>query len=288
MKGIILAGGSGTRLFPSTISVSKQLLPIYDKPMIYYPISLLMLIEVRDILIITTPEDSPMFKKLLGDGSQWGINLTYATQDRPNGLAEAFIIGKEFIGDSSVALILGDNVFYGHGLPDILISAKNENQGGTVFGYYVDDPNRYGVVEFDKEYNVVSIEEKPDVPKSNYAIPGIYFFDNRVSQKAFNVKPSARGELEIVDVINDYFRERKLKVKLFGRGVVWFDTGTHQSLLEASNFVASIENRQGLKISCLEEIAYNKKYISKEEVLKTAATFKNSSYGKYLTKLVES
>ena len=285
MKGIILAGGSGTRLYPITKGISKQLVPIYDKPMIYYPLSVLMLAGITDVLIISTFDDLPNFKKLLGDGSSIGMNFSYKVQPSPDGLAQAFILGEEFIGDDDVCLILGDNIFYGHGLTDLLHkSIKNielENKA-TVFGYYVKDPKRYGVAEFDSNGNVISIEEKPNKPKSNYAVVGLYFYPNDVIKKAKKVKPSDRGELEITSLNQNYLQEERLKVELMGRGYAWLDTGTHESLLEASMFIQTIENRQGLKVACLEEIAYEMSYISKEELLKLAEPLKKNQYGQYL------
>ncbi len=291
MKGIILAGGAGTRLFPITKIICKQLLPIYDKPMIYYPLSILMLAKIKDILIISTPKDLPRFQELFGDGSGYGINLYYAEQPEPRGLAEAFIIGEDFIGKDTVCLVLGDNIFYGHGLSEILVNTKKEvekNGGAVVFGYYVNDPERYGVVEFDKNGNVLSIEEKPKKPKSNYAVTGLYFYDNDVIEIAKNVKPSWRGELEITDVNNEYLKRNKLKVKLLGRGFAWLDTGTHLSLIEASEFIATVEKRQGLKIACIEEIAYLNGWISKEQLKKLAKPLIKSGYGEYILKLVKS
>lgn len=284
MKGIILAGGSGTRLYPITKSVSKQALPIYDKPMIYYPMSVLMLAGIRDILIISTPRDLPMFKELFGNGNHLGLNIEYAVQEQPNGLAEAFIIGEEFIGDDKVALVLGDNIFYGYGFSERLQNAV-EREEATIFGYHVVDPQAFGVVEFDKEFNVLSIEEKPEKPKSNYAVPGLYFYDNDVVEIAKSVEPSERGELEITAVNNEYLRRGKLKVELFGRGMAWLDTGTHKGLLDASNYVEAVQTRQGLYIACLEEIAYRKGYINKKQLLELAKPLMKTDYGKYLVKV---
>ncbi len=285
MKGIILAGGSGTRLYPITKSISKQLVPIYNKPMIYYPLSVLMLANIRDILVITTPEDQSMFKRLLGDGKQWGINLQYAIQPSPDGLAQAFLIGEEFIGNDSCCLVLGDNIFFGHDFGKTLAQTSKIEKGATVFGYYVNDPERYGVVEFDENKKVLSLEEKPTKPKSNYAVTGLYFYDNTVVAKAKSLKPSARGELEITDLNKLYLSEQSLEVKLLGRGIAWLDTGTHDSLLEASNYVSAIENRQGLMVACLEEIAYSKNYISKKQLLDLAEPLKKNEYGQYLIKI---
>lgn len=282
MKGIILAGGSGTRLYPITKSVSKQILPIYDKPMIYYPLSVLMLSGIKDILVISTKRDLPDFQELLKDGSELGLNIQYAVQEKPNGLAEAFIIGKKFIGNDNVSLILGDNIFYGRSFSRTLQEAVEELNGATIYGVYVKNPKEYGVVEFDNNDNVLSIEEKPDKPKSNYAVPGLYFYDNNVVEIAKNIKPSKRGELEITSVNNEYLKQGKLKVKLLGRGMAWLDTGNHDSLLEASNFVATIQKRQGLYIACIEEIAYNMGYINSEQLLKLAKPMLKTAYGKYL------
>ena len=291
MKGIILAGGSGTRLYPITKGVSKQLLPIYDKPMIYYPLSVLMLSGIRDILIITTPEDATAFHRLLGNGSQFGLHLSYAEQPSPDGLAQAFIIGEEFIGKDDVCLILGDNIFYGQHFSQMLAQAVTnvqQEQKATVFGYYVKDPERYGVAEFDQEGNVLPIEEKPKNPKSNYAIVGLYFYPNKVIEIAKQIKPSARGELEITSVNQEFLQAKELKVQLLGRGFAWLDTGTHESLTEATNFVETLEKRQGLKISCLEEIAYRKGWISKGKVRELAQELSKNAYGQYLLDLVKS
>lgn len=285
MKGIILAGGSGTRLYPVTKVVSKQLMPIYDKPMIYYPLSTLLLAGIKEILIISTPHDSPLFQSLLGDGSELGIKLEYAVQPSPDGLAQAFIIGEKFIGSDSSCLILGDNIFYGHGMIENLVEATKIKNGASIFGYYVNDPERYGVVEFDEQGKVLGIEEKPLKPKSNYSIPGLYFYDNKVVEYAKNLKPSPRGELEITDLNKVYLEKAELSVNLLGRGIAWFDTGTHNSLLEASQFIEVIENRQGLKVGCLEEIVYRKKYISKNQLLKLAEPMKKNGYGQYLIRL---
>lgn len=285
MKGIILAGGSGTRLYPITKGISKQLIPVYDKPMIYYPLSTLMLAGIRDILVISTPEYTPLFESLLGDGSDFGINLSYKVQEHPNGLAEAFILGKEFIGSDSVCLILGDNIYYGSGLSKQLQEAAQKEDGATVFGYHVNDPERFGVVEFDENMHALSIEEKPEYPKSNYAVTGLYFYDNDVVEIAENLKPSDRGELEITDVNKEYLRRGKLDVKLMGRGYAWLDTGTHDSMLEAASFISTIQKRQNLKVACLEEIAYRMHWISREKLIELAQPLKKNDYGQYLLRL---
>ena len=284
MKGIILAGGSGTRLYPITKSVSKQALPIYDKPMIYYPMSVLMLAGIRDILIISTPRDITLFQELFEDGKPLGLNIQYKIQEHPNGLAEAFIIGEEFIDDDKVALVLGDNIFHGYGFSERLAKAVERDES-TIFGYHVSDPSAFGVVEFDEQFNVISIEEKPAQPKSNYAVPGLYFYDNDVVEIAKNVKPSERGELEITAVNNEYLRRGKLKVELFGRGMAWLDTGTHRGLLDASNYVEAVQTRQGLYVACLEEIAYRKGYITNEQLLELAKPLLKTEYGQYLVKI---
>jgi glucose-1-phosphate thymidylyltransferase len=284
MKGIILAGGKGTRLYPITKGISKQLLPIYDKPLIYYPLSVLMLAKIREILIISTPRDLPHFKNLLGDGSFIGIKISYAEQVEPRGIAESFIIGADFIGEDSVVLILGDNIFYGHDLTKFLEEAANLKEGAIIFGYYVNNPERYGVIEFDKNFNIISIEEKPRTPKSNWVVTGLYFYDNEVVKIAKSLKPSNRGELEITDVNNEYLKKGKLELKLLGRGFAWLDTGTYESLIDANMFIKTIEERQGLKIGCVEEIAYRLKYINKEQLLNLAKNI-NTSYGEYLKKV---
>jgi glucose-1-phosphate thymidylyltransferase len=285
MKGIILAGGSGTRLYPITSSISKQMLPVYDKPMIYYPLSTLMLAGIREILIISTPRDLPGFRNLLGDGKSLGLSFSYIEQPSPDGLAQAFILGDKFIGNDTVCMILGDNIFYGHGFGDVLLETAKISKGACVFGYYVTDPERYGVVEFDNNRKAISIEEKPSQPGSNYAVTGLYFYDNSVVKKAKSLNPSERGELEITDLNRLYLKEGTLEVKLMGRGMAWLDTGTYESLLQASNFIATLEQRQGLKASCIEEIALKRGFITKEQLIALAQPFKNSQYGKYLLRI---
>ena len=286
-KGIILAGGSGTRLYPLTLAISKQIMPVYDKPMIYYPLSMLMLANIRDVLIISTPRDVKVFEELLGDGSKWGMNFSYAIQEKPRGLADAFIIGEEFIGNDDVAMVLGDNIFFGQSLTEKLERVSNEHDFATVFGYPVKDPRAYGVVEMDENNNAISLEEKPEHPKSNLCVPGLYFYPNDVIQIAKQVKPSARGEIEITAVNEEYLRQKRLKVERLGRGLAWLDTGTHSDLLEAANFVKTIENRQGMQVSCPEEIAYRKKWIDKEKLLEIIKPFLKTEYGKYLKNLAE-
>lgn len=285
MKGIILAGGAGTRLYPITSSISKQMLPVYDKPMIYYPLSVLMLAGIRDILIISTPRDLPGFRSLLGDGRSLGLNFSYVEQPSPDGLAQAFILGEKFIGKDTVCMILGDNIFYGHGFGDTLLATSKLNEGACIFGYYVTDPERYGVVEFDSNKKPVSIEEKPANPKSNYAVTGLYFYDNTVVERAKSLKPSVRGELEITDLNRLYLNDKKLEVRLMGRGMAWLDTGTYESLLQAANFIATLEQRQGLKASCIEEIAYKRGFINRDQLIAIATPFRNSQYGKYLLRI---
>jgi glucose-1-phosphate thymidylyltransferase len=286
-KGILLAGGSGTRLFPATIAMSKQLLPVYDKPMVYYPLSTLMLAGIKDVLLISTPHDLPLYERLLGNGNQWGIEISYAVQEKPEGLAQAFLIGEKFINGTHSALALGDNIFYGHGFSEALLEANSKQNGATIFGYHVHDPERYGVVNFDTLGKVLSIEEKPVEPKSQWAVVGLYFYDNQVVDIAKNIRPSARGELEITDVNSAYLQQKNLQVEKLGRGIAWLDTGTHESLLQASNFIETIETRQGLKIACLEEIALSHGWISLATVEKNAQAMKNSSYGKYLLKILK-
>jgi glucose-1-phosphate thymidylyltransferase len=287
MKGIILAGGSGTRLYPITSTISKQMLPVYDKPMIYYPLSVLMLAGIREILIISTPRDLPGFRNLLGNGKSLGLNFSYIEQPSPDGLAQAFILGEKFIGKDPVCMILGDNIFYGHGFGDVLLNTAKLKKGACVFGYYVTDPERYGVVEFDKKGKALSIEEKPKKPRSNYAVTGLYFYSSDVVTKAKSLKPSARGELEITDLNRLYLEENRLKVKILGRGMAWLDTGTHESLLQASNFIQTIEDRQGLKVSCIEEIAFTRGYITKDQLIELARPLSKNKYGQYLLKIAE-
>lgn len=287
MKGIILAGGSGTRLYPITRGISKQLIPVYDKPMIYYPLSTLMLAGIREILVISTPDYLPLFEGLLGDGSEWGLSLSYKVQEHPNGLAEAFILGEDFIGDDAVCLILGDNIYYGAGLSELVQSAAQKTTGATVFGYHVNDPERFGVVEFDDAMHAISIEEKPAQPKSNYAVTGLYFYDNQVVDIAKHIQPSPRGELEISDVNSEYLKRGQLDVKLMGRGYAWLDTGTHDSMMEAANFIATVQKRQNLKVACLEEIAYRMGYIDRNQLVKLAQPLKKNDYGQYLLRLAK-
>jgi len=287
MKGIILAGGAGTRLYPATLAVSKQILPVYDKPMVYYPLSTLMLAGIRDILVISTPRDIPVYQELLGDGGHLGLAISYVVQDAPRGLAEAFILGKQFIGSDSVCLVLGDNIFYGYGFTSRLEVAASKSEGAIIFGYHVSNPSDFGIVEFDSDWKVISIEEKPERPKSNYAVPGLYFYDNNVVEIAENVQPSGRGELEITSVNNEYLRQGLLRVELFGRGMAWLDTGAHSSLLDAANFVEAVQTRQGLYIACIEEIAYKKGYIGKDELQAMGERLRSTDYGKYILGLCE-